>query len=51
MKKSLEEIKNKVFSFFITSLDFNGIPLRDISKNSELSYEESIELIKELVAS
>jgi hypothetical protein len=46
----LNEIKNIVFSFFIKSFDFNGIPLRDISKNLGIGYEESIELIKELVA-
>ena len=43
----LKEIKNIVFSFFIKSSDFNGISLRDISKNLGIGYEESIELIKE----
>ena len=45
----LNEIKNIVFSFFIKSFDFNGISLRDISKNLGIGYKESIELIKELV--
>ena len=44
-----DRIKNKVYNFFIQSLDFNGIPLRNISKELNVNYENSIDLIKELV--
>ncbi len=46
MKK---EIEHMVFNFFIESNDFNGIPLRSISEDLDIDYEESIDLIKELV--
>lgn len=42
-------IENRVYNFFIKSLDFNGIPLRNISKELKINYENSIDLIKELV--
>lgn len=42
-------IKNRVYDFFIESSDFNGIPLREISKEFSIDYEDSIELLKELV--
>ena len=48
-----EEIKQKildsVYNFFISSHDFNGMPLRDVSKKFEIDYVESIELVKDLV--
>lgn len=44
-----EEIQNRIYLFFINSSDFNGIPLRQISDEIEVSYEESIDLIKKLV--
>lgn len=48
-----EEIKQQilasVYNFFISSHDFNGMPLRDISKKFEIDYVESIELVKDLV--
>lgn len=47
--KQLKEVEILVFSFFRESSDFNGIPLRDISKKLGLEYEQSIELVKELV--
>ena len=45
-----ELIKNCIYSFFIKSSDFNGIPLRNISKILNITYEDSIDLIKELVS-
>ena len=42
-------IENMVYDFFVASLDFNGIPLRNISKKLNIEYENSIDLIKELV--
>ena len=54
MDSSVNELKNTeklVFSFFCDSSDFNGIPLRQISQDLNLDYEESIDLIKELVNS
>lgn len=44
-----ESIQNKIYQFFIESNDFNGIPLRRISDDMEIGYEESIDFIKELV--
>ena len=45
-----DKIENKVYSFFVESSDFNGIPLRNISKEFNVDYCDSIDLIKELVA-
>ena len=44
-----EKIKNRIFDFFLESNDFNGIPLRKISEEFNINYEESIDLIKILV--
>lgn len=44
-----EKIKNRVYDFFVKSNDFNGIPLRDISKEFLIDYKESIDIIKKLV--
>jgi hypothetical protein len=44
-----ERIENIVYDFFVASSDFNGIALRDISKKLNIEYENSIDLIKELV--
>lgn len=44
-----EQIKTKIYDFFIKSNDFNGIPIRRISNELEIDYKESIEIIKELV--
>jgi len=46
-----ENIEKLVFSFFCDSSDYNGIPLRQVSEDLNLDYEESIDLIKELVKS
>ena len=42
-------IEERVYNFFLESSDFNGIPLRKISKELNIDYEDSINLIKELV--
>ncbi|MBK8330149.1 MAG: hypothetical protein IPL09_11945 [Bacteroidetes bacterium] len=44
-----ERIENIVYDFFVVSSDFNGIPLRNISEKLNIDYENSIEIIKELV--
>ena len=44
-----DRIENMVYDFFVASSDFNGIPLRNISKKLNIEYENSIDLIKELV--
>jgi len=44
-----ERIENIVYDFFVASSDFNGIALRDISQKLNIEYENSIDLIKELV--
>lgn len=43
------KIENEIFNFFISSADFNGIPLRNISEKFDLDYTESIDILKELV--
>ncbi|WP_350586741.1 hypothetical protein [Pseudoalteromonas sp. RB2-MNA-CIBAN-0110] len=45
----LKNIEKLVFSFFCDSSDYNGIALRQVSQDLNLDYEESIDLIKELV--
>jgi DNA-binding Lrp family transcriptional regulator len=44
-----ERIANIVYNFFVASSDFNGIPLRNISQKLNIDYENSIDIIKELV--
>lgn len=44
-----ERIKNIIYEFFVTSSDFNGIPLRSISQKIDITYKKSIDVIKELV--
>lgn len=44
-----ERIENIVYDFFVASTDFNGIPLRNISQKLNIEYENSIDIIKELV--
>lgn len=44
-----EKILDAIYNFFVNSNDFNGIPLRRISRNFDIEYSESIDLIKELV--
>lgn len=43
MKNNKEEALDCIYSFFINSLDFNGIPLRQISHGLGITYEESID--------
>ena len=45
-----KQVLDCIYSFFIKSLDFNGIPLRQISHDLEIAYVESIDIVKELVA-
>lgn len=45
-----DKIESIVYKFFLKSSDFNGIPLRNISKELDIKYEYSIDLIKELVS-
>jgi hypothetical protein len=47
--KMKERIENIIYDFFVTSSDFNGIPLRNISQKLKIEYEKSIDIIKELV--
>lgn len=44
-----DRIENMVYDFFVASSDFNGIPLRNISQKLGIDYDNSIDLIKELV--
>ncbi|PXX43048.1 hypothetical protein [Undibacterium pigrum] len=45
----LKRVEDLVFSFFCQSSDFNGIGLRRISKELNIDYVHSIDLIKQLV--
>lgn len=45
-----DKIEFLVYKFFIDSKDFNGIPVRNISRILEINYEDSIDVIKELVS-
>lgn len=47
MKKQIE---NKVYDFFVNSSDFNGVPLRQVSEELKIEYENSIDIIKTLVS-
>ncbi|SJN59410.1 hypothetical protein VR7878_03410 [Vibrio ruber DSM 16370] len=49
--EELKKVEELILSFFCESHDFNGIPLRQISRDLELEYEHSIDLVKELVKS
>ena len=44
-----QQILTAVYDFFVSSHDYNGMPLRNISKQFEIDYIESIEIIKDLV--
>ena len=37
-----EQILLAIYDFFVSSHDFNGMPLRDVSKKFEIDYVESI---------
>ena len=50
MKDKKEQVLKRIFNFFVESHDFNGIPLRQIGRDLSIPYEESIDLVKELVA-
>ncbi len=45
----IDRIRDRIFEYFIESNDFNGIPLRWISEEFNINYEESIDYIKRLV--
>ncbi len=45
-----KQVLDRIYSFFIQSSDFNGIPLRQISHGLGITYEGSIDIVKELVA-
>ncbi len=47
--EELEKVEKLVLSFFCDSSDFNGIPLRSISEKLGFEYENSIDLVKELI--
>lgn len=52
MRKEIEQqILDSVYNFFISSNDFNGMPLRDVSRTFGIDYVESIKLVKDLVCS
>jgi hypothetical protein len=44
------QIENKVYDFFVNSSDFNGMPLRQVSEELKIEYENSIDIIKALVS-
>ena len=50
MKEIKKQVQDYIYSFFIKSLDFKGIRLKPIRHDLEITYEESIDIVKELVA-
>ncbi len=48
--QELKLVEELVYRFFCESSDFNGIPLRDISKKLDINYIHSIDMVKELVS-
>lgn len=50
MKDIKKQVLDSIYSFFVKSLDFNGISLSQICQNHVITYEESIDIVKELVA-
>ncbi len=44
-----EKIFDFIYKYFISSSDFNGVSLREISGKFDISYIESIEIVKDLV--
>jgi len=52
LEKSLEnQVFERILAFFIESSDFNGMPLRDVSREFRISYANSIQIVKKLVES
>jgi len=45
-----ELISTEVFNFFIESHDFNGIPLSSLSEKTNIDYNTTIDIVKELVS-
>lgn len=45
----IRDIEKRIFDFFVESNDFNGIPLRQISIEFKINYDDSIDIIKKLV--
>ena len=50
MDDKKEQVLKHIYDFFVTSADFNGIPLRQIGRELNISYKKSIDIIKELVS-
>jgi len=50
-EEELKKVEDLIFYFFCESSDFNGIPLRQISKDLNLEYQYSIDLVKQHVKS
>ena len=50
MDNRKEQVLKHIYEFFITSADFNGIPLRQIGRELNIPYKESIDIVKDLVA-
>lgn len=44
-----DNINDRIFDFFVNSLDFNGIPLRQISEEFSVDYKDSIDILIKLV--
>lgn len=50
MDNRKEQVLKHIYEFFITSADFNGILLRQIGRELNIPYKESIDIVKDLVA-
>ena len=49
MEEINQKICDRIYNFFVDSNDFNGIPLRNISQEYSLNYQESIDIVIDLV--
>lgn len=49
MDSKKEQVLKHIYDFFVSSSDFNGIPLRQIGRELRIPYKKSIDIIKELV--
>jgi len=49
MSELVQQINDRIYTFFLESHDYNGIPLRNISQEFSIDYLESIDIIIELV--
>ena len=50
MDNKKEQVLKHIYEFFVSSSDFNGIPLRQIGSDLDIPYHDCIDIVKELIA-